>query len=258
MGYYFKTEKVSAGYDGRPVVEDLNIEIETGSILTLIGPNGAGKSTVLKTIARQLKLISGTISIDKKDLMAMTPEDVSKTMAIVMTEKISSEMMTCRDVVSTGRYPYTGRFGILSPDDEKKVDEAMDLADITGIGERDFKKISDGQRQRVMLARALCQEPEIIILDEPTSFLDIRYKLEFLSLLEKLKNLKGLTVIMSLHELELAKKISDRILCIGENGPERFGTPKEIFKDGYISKLFNISDDLLSFAKDKEIGILNT
>ncbi len=258
MVYYFKTEKLAVGYDGKPIMEDVNIELEKGSILTLIGPNGAGKSTILKSIARQISLIAGTVYLDNKDLMAMSPADVSKTMALVMTEKLSSEMMTCRDVVATGRYPYTGRFGILSPADEEKVDEAMNLVNVTEIAGQDFKKISDGQRQRIMLARALCQEPEIIILDEPTSFLDIRYKLEFLSLLQKLKNMKGLTVIMSLHELDLAEKMSDMILCIGENGPEKFGAPAVIFKGDYISKLFNINDELLAFAKDKEIGVLNT
>ena len=147
-------------------------------------------------------------------------------MAVVFTEKMKTELMTCEDVVSTGRYPYTGHFGILSKEDHDAVREAMELVHVTEIRHQDFTKISDGQRQRVMLARAICQEPEIIILDEPTSFLDVKYKLEFISVLQELQIKKGLTVIMSLHELELAKIVSDKILCIKEGYVERCGTPK--------------------------------
>ena len=117
----------------------------------------------------------------------------------------------------------------------------MELVQVTQIKDLDFNKISDGQRQRVMLARAICQEPQILILDEPTSYLDVKYKLEFLSILQKMKHQKKLTVIMSLHELDLAERISDHILCVNGTTPERFGTPQEIFTKGYISKLFGIS-----------------
>ena len=116
----------------------------------------------------------------------------------------------------------------------------MELVHVTGIKNQDFTKISDGQRQRVMLARAICQEPEIIILDEPTSFLDVKYKLEFLSVLQELRMKKGLTVIMSIHELELAERVSDRILCVNGEHVERFGSPEEIFRSGYIRSLFRI------------------
>ena len=117
----------------------------------------------------------------------------------IVTERIRPEMMTCRDVVATGRYPYTGRFGILGEHDNQVVDEAMELVDISFLKDRDFLETSDGQKQRVMLARAICQEPDIIVLDEPTSFLDIRYKLEFLNIIQNMSRERGLSVIMSLH-----------------------------------------------------------
>lgn len=245
---YFQAEQMSVGYQRHLVVQNIEITLNQGEILTLIGPNGAGKSTVLKSIARQIEMLGGSIYLDQNELNRMSGQELSKKMAVVMTSKLRSEKMTCEDVVSTGRYPYTGRFGILSSDDKKVVKEAMDLVQVTPIKDLDFTRISDGQRQRVMLARAICQEPQILILDEPTSYLDIKYKLEFLSILQQMKRKKKLTVIMSLHELDLAERISDKILCVNGITPERFGTPKEIFTKGYISKLFAVSSG--SFDED--------
>ena len=139
--------------------------------------------------------------------------------------------MTCEDVVATGRYPYTGRFGLLGDEDRRIIRQVMDMVNVTAIKDQDFTRISDGQRQRVMLARAICQEPEIIVLDEPTSYLDVRYKLEFLSILQRMKREKNLTVIMSLHELELAERVSDKILCINGRYVDRYGTPREILPE---------------------------
>ena len=240
MEYYFKTRQMSVGYNGEPLIRNIELSLNKGEILTLIGPNGAGKSTILKSIAGQLKLIEGVVYLDEKDTVEMSKEELSRKMAVVFTEKLRTEMMTCEDVVATGRYPYTGRFGILSKDDYAAVAEAMELVHVLEIRDKDFTKISDGQRQRVMLARAICQKPEIIILDEPTSFLDVKHKLEFLSVLQQLRSKKGLTVIMSLHELELAERVSDRILCVKGEYVERFGSPEEIFTPGYIKALFGI------------------
>ena len=250
MTYYFKTEGLSVGYHKKPIIKDIEIGLEKGEILTLIGPNGAGKSTVLKSIAKQLAIIAGTIYLDEQSVESMSGTELSQNMAVVLTEKLRTEMMTCEDVVATGRYPYTGRFGILSESDRKVVKEAMELVHVTAIKDQDFTRISDGQRQRVMLARAICQEPEIIILDEPTSYLDVKYKLEFLSILQEMRKKKGLTVIMSLHELELAERVSDKILCIDGKCVDRFGKPEEVFEQGYISKLFSIA----SGSFDEENG----
>ncbi len=266
MDYYFKTEQISVGYNKVPLIKNIDIGLNKGEILTLIGPNGAGKSTVLKSISNQLKLLHGTVFIDKNDLSLMTSSDLSKRMAVVFTEKIKSELMTCEDIVATGRYPYTGQLGILTKSDRMQVEKAMELVNVSSIRNHDFSMISDGQRQRVMLARAICQDPDVIILDEPTSFLDIRHKLEFLSLLQELKAQKGLTVIMSLHELELAERVSDKILCVNGEYVERFGTPEEIFQTGYIKSLFKIDTgsydeeysnmELIPPAGDTEIFVI--
>lgn len=240
MEYYFKTKQMSVGYQGKPLIKDIEIGLYQGEILSLIGPNGAGKSTILKSIAKQLKLIGGVVYLDKTELARMSGAELSRRMAVVFTEKLKTELMSCEDVVATGRYPYTGHFGILSKEDYAIVERAMELVHVAEIKDQDFTRISDGQRQRVMLARAICQEPEIIILDEPTSFLDVKYKLEFLSVLQELRNSKGMTVIMSIHELELAERVSDRILCVNGEYVERFGKTEEIFRRGYMKSLFGI------------------
>ena len=174
MDYYFQTEGYSVGYDGKPLIRQIEIGIQKGEILTLIGPNGAGKSTILKSIAGQLGVIGGSAYLDGRELGAMSGAELARKMAVVFTERLKTELMTCEDVVATGRYPYTGHFGILTKKDREAVREAMELVHVMEIRDQDFAKISDGQRQRVMLARAICQEPEIVIIDEPNSFLDVK------------------------------------------------------------------------------------
>ena len=253
--YYFECDGLSVGYNGNAVVSRIKCSISKGEILTLIGPNGAGKSTVLKSIARQLSVIEGSVFLDGKDLSLMSSKEVSTRMAVLLTERMKSEMMTCGDIVATGRYPYTGYFGVLGKEDKQAVRDAMELVKVTDLADRDFTEISDGQRQRVMLARAIAQEPEIIILDEPTSFLDIRHKLEFLSVLEKMKDEKNVTVVMSMHELELAGRISDKILCLKGEYADRFGTPQEVMDKEYIRELFGIDKELSDFALSKGIEV---
>ena len=175
--YYFQMDELSVGYNGKPLIEHINIGVKKGEIVTLIGPNGSGKSTILKSITRQLRLLGGRVSFDEQDVHRMSYKEMSTKMAVVLTERMRPELMTCHDIVATGRYPYTGRLGILSREDEKKVEEAMCAVHARELGSRDFNAISDGQRQRVLLARAICQEPEVIVLDEPTSFLDVKHKL---------------------------------------------------------------------------------
>ena len=181
--YILHTQKLSVGYGGRPVVENITIGLEKGRILTLIGPNGAGKSTILKSLTRQLALLGGTGVLEGRDMKSLSGSEVARKLALVSTQRIRPELMTCLEVVEAGRYPYTGRLGLLSPADKAKAAHALELVHGTELAERDFARVSDGQRQRVLLARALCQEPDIIVLDEPTSFLDIRYKLELLGIL---------------------------------------------------------------------------
>lgn len=242
MRSYIRLEDLSVGYHGSALIRDICIDIEKGEIISLIGPNGAGKSTILKSITRQLSLIGGRIIFNEKDLHRMPFRDLSKKMAVVLTERMKTELLTCYDIVASGRYPYTGKLGILSEEDERKVDEAIAAVHAAELGPRNFNAISDGQRQRILLARAICQDPEVIVLDEPTSFLDIRYKLELLSILRGMARKKGITVIMSLHEIDLAQKISDRIVCVKGDRICRYGRPEEVFDEETIRDLYGIDN----------------
>ena len=239
---YLSMQDLSVGYNGKAIIRDICIDIQKGEIVTLIGPNGAGKSTILKSITRQLQMIKGGVIFDGDNLSSMSFKKLSTKMAVVLTERLKTELMTCHDIVATGRYPYTGRFGILSAEDEEKVDAALRRVNAIELGSKDFNAISDGQRQRVLLARAICQEPEIIILDEPTSFLDIRYKLELLSILRSMAKENNITVIMSLHEIDLAEKMADKIICVKGDRIAHYGRPEDIFEEETIRDLYSIDN----------------
>lgn len=237
----FYADRLAAGYGKRPVAEGLSFHAGRGEIVTLIGPNGAGKSTVLKTISGGLAPLGGELVLDGVPMERIPRKERARKLAVVFTEKLQGELMTCRDVAAAGRYPYTGRLGLLSEEDQRAVDQALELVHGTDLGDRPFDRISDGQRQRIMLARALCQEPEMILLDEPTSHLDVKYKLEFLSLLREMARKKDLSVLMSLHELDLAERISDRVVCIKDGRMDRCGTPEQVFTPGYVEELFGMT-----------------
>ena len=241
--FYVHTQNMTVGYDGVPLIRDIEIGVRRGEILTLIGPNGSGKSTILKSIIRQLKLLAGTVVLDGRSMAQLKEGDIARRMAIVMTERIKAELMSCCDLVATGRYPYTGRLGLLTEADHAIVREAIRTVHAEDFADRPFTEISDGQRQRLLLARAICQEPEVIVLDEPTSFLDIRHKLELLDILKNLVREKNVAVILSLHELDLAEKVSDRVVCVAGNRIERCDTPENIFTNEYIAQLYGIEKD---------------
>ena len=205
--YYFKMDDMAVGYQGKTLIHDINIGIDKGEIVTLIGPNGSGKSTILKSITKQLKLIGGKVFFDDTSLQEMSYKELSSNMAVVLTERIKTELMTCHEIVATGRYPYTGRLGILTPEDEQIVDEAMKAVHAEDLGNRDFNAISDGQKQRVLLARK-----------------------------------KHITVIMSLHEIDLAQKVSDKIICVKGDTIAHYGKPEEVFKEDTIRSLYEIDN----------------
>ena len=240
--FYFKTQNLSVGYNRKPILENISLGVYKGQILTLIGPNGSGKSTILKNLIREMNPLGGVVVLEGKDINNYSSKDFAKQMSVVLTEKVKTELLTCRDVVAMGRYPYTNYFGKLTPEDERIVDESLESVAALDIAEKDFSQISDGQRQRIMLARAICQKPQIIVLDEPTSFLDIRHKIELLDILQNMAVKENVTVVLSLHEIELANRISDWVMCVRADGKILYGTPDEIFKDEIIRELYDIKN----------------
>lgn len=245
---YFSTSNLDVGYDGEVLIHDIAVEIEKGKILTLIGPNGAGKSTILKTITRHLEKIRGTVTIEGQEVYSWKPRDMAQRVAVVLTERINPELMTCEELVAMGRYPYTDALGRMTQEDKRIVRESLERVHALELAHRDVSTLSDGQRQRIMLARAICQEPEVIVLDEPTAYLDIRHKIELLDILREMAHEKGITVIMSLHEIDLATKISDYLLCVKGDVIAAFGPPEEILQGDAINRMYDIkhgSYDLL-------------
>ncbi len=238
-----KIDGVSAGYGKRIIVDGVNIDIKKGEIISLIGPNGGGKSTLLKSISGQLKLMGGTVYLGKEELTDIPAKKLARMMSIVTTERIKPQHMTCRDVVLSGRLPFTDGFGLFDKEDRECADRAIDLMKIAKIADSQFLSLSDGQKQRALIARAIAQSPEYLIMDEPTSYLDIRYRMELIDVIKKLSG-EGVTVIMSLHELELALSVSDRLLLIYDDGRFLSEPPEDVLKKDLIKELYGLSDDM--------------
>ena len=237
---YFETSGLSVGYNGKSLIENIDISLGRGGILTLIGPNGSGKSTVLKTVARQIAAIRGAAVLDGASLFAMSARELARKQAVVLTDRIRPELTSAREIVGLGRYPYTNMVGKLTDEDRRVVEESLALVSAETFADRDFMTLSDGQKQRVILARALAQQPELLVLDEPTAFLDIRHKIELLSVLRTLAREKAVTVIMSLHEIDLAAKVSDLLLCVKDNKVAAFGTPEDVMARMPVETLYDI------------------
>ena len=237
---YCETQDLAIGY-GTPLLRDIALQAERGKVLALIGPNGAGKSTLLKTLAGQLAAQGGAVLLDGQSLTAYTPNARARKLALMLPHTARTELATCFDVAAAGRYPYTGRLGILSDADRRAVHEALTLVQAEALADRDFTKISDGQRQRVLLARAVCQQPEILLLDEPTSFLDVKGKAELMGILQTLAREKNVAIIVTLHELELAQKLADAVVCVAPQGVSGVLTPQEAFDRENICQLFDLT-----------------
>ena len=242
MEYYFQTENLSVGYNRQTLIRDIAFGLEKGSVLTLIGPNGAGKSTILKTITGQLPAIGGVAFVDKQNIFKWSPKDMAKQFAVVLTDRVQTELLSAFEVVAMGRYPYTGLLGKLTQEDVLAVQDALCRVHASELADRDFMTLSDGQRQRVLLARAICQEPEVLILDEPTAYLDMRHKVELLDLLRQMAKEKSITVIMSLHEIDLAAKASDYLMCVKGETITAFGTPEEILNTCPMEQLYEMEN----------------
>ena len=221
MAAYLETKDLSVGYHGKVLIEDIPLHVERGRIVTLIGPNGSGKSTILKTIIGQLSKVSGTVVLDGKAMEAWSRNEVARRMAILMTARMDPELMTCRDVVSSGRYPYTGRLGILQPEDQAIVERSLEQVGGAEFADRPFSAISDGQRQRILIARAVYKDPEFIFLDEATNALDANNEKEIMEHLHRFY--RGRTVVVVAHRLSTVRD-ADNIVVLDKGRVAEEGT----------------------------------
>lgn len=243
MREILKTKSLSIGYEGKTVVSDINVTLNEGDIIALVGPNGAGKSTLFKTFSTHIKPVGGTIALFGKDLSAISPKERAKLLGIVLTERPDDMFMKVYDVVAAGRYPYTGMFGKLSENDEKEIKVSLELVGVNHLIDRVFNTLSDGEKQKVMIAKAIAQNTPIIMLDEPTAFLDYPSKIELFSLLKKLAKEQHKAILFSSHDLELLLRYTDNLWIIAKNQPFAAGKSSELLKNNVIKKYFNLKNE---------------
>ncbi len=230
-----RLESLAIGYHGKHsvkvVAEGISDSICSGELTCLIGENGAGKSTLLRTLSGFLPPVSGEIDILGKPLKSYRETDLAKVIGVVLTEKNNLQNMTVEELVGMGRSPYTGFWGRLRTEDKEKVAQAIALVGIGELKDRMVQTLSDGERQKVMIAKALAQETPIIFLDEPTAFLDYPSKVEILNLLHRLSSEEGKTIFLSTHDLELALRVADRVWLMTKKGAVQTGSPDNLVID---------------------------
>lgn len=210
---------LSVGYKvGHAVVSDINLALQSGKLASLIGANGVGKSTLLKTLTGFLPKLEGSLLLDGKDISEFSQRALARQISIVLTQKPDVQNLTVEEIVGLGRSPYTGFFGKLHANDQQIVDESITAVGIEKLKNRMIQTLSDGERQKVMIAKALAQQTPIIFLDEPTAFLDFSSKVETFQLLQRMSHEMGKLVLLSTHDLELAVRFSDTLLQVNGDG----------------------------------------
>lgn len=229
---------LTIGYGKKVVANNINASIQKGELTCLLGANGVGKSTLLKTLSGFLGKLDGNISIMGKEMDTYSPKELSTTLGVVLTDKCEVRNMSVREIVGMGRSPYTSFWGALSKEDYKIVDQAIEMIGITHLSGRMVHTLSDGERQKAMIAKSLAQQTPIIILDEPTAFLDFPSKVEIMQLLHKLTRQAGRTVFLSTHDMELALQIADKVWIMDKKCGFAIGTPEDLAINGALSEFF--------------------
>ncbi|TQR35202.1 ABC transporter ATP-binding protein [Lysinibacillus sphaericus] len=233
-------DHVDIGYSSSPIVKDLSVEIPKGKITALIGPNGCGKSTLLKAVARLLKIQQGAVYLDGKALHEMNTKSIAKRMAILPQSSIAPGGLTVIELVSYGRFPYQSGMGTLRKEDYGYIHWAIEVTGLKEYQDRSIEALSGGQRQRVWIAMALAQGTDILILDEPTTYLDLAHQLDVLLLLKKLNEEEGRTIVMVLHDLNHASRFSDFMMAIRDGQLVVSGSPHEVMTEENLEEIFNI------------------
>lgn len=240
------------GYGKRVVAKDINESIRQGELTCLLGPNGVGKSTLLRTLAGFQPKLSGDILINGKGIEEYSRAEMSQIISIVLTEKPSTQNLNAQQIVEMGRAPYTGFWNRCSKEDMEVVDNAISMVNIEGLRHRMVSTLSDGELQKVMIAKALAQQTPVIYLDEPTAFLDYQSKVDLMMLLSRIGRKMQKTIFLSTHDVELALQIADMIWLMGDDGTLVTGKPDELAAGGHLQRFFET--DTLMY--DKDTGML--
>jgi iron complex transport system ATP-binding protein len=231
---------LSLGYDGRTIVEDLDLGIRAGRVTVIVGANASGKSTTLRGMARLLRPQSGVVSLDGRDVQSLPAKDVAKVVGILPQSPIAPEGITVGDLVGRGRYPHQGWFRQWSAADDAAVADALAVTASLDLVSRRMEELSGGQRQRAWIAMALAQDPDILLLDEPTTFLDVRHQLDVLDLLSELNRSRQTTVVMVLHDLNLAARYADELVVMAEGRIIANGTPSDVLTPELLRQAFGL------------------
>lgn len=239
------TEKLAIAYDDALIVQALNMNIPRGKITSIIGPNGCGKSTVLKAVGRILKPKQGLVYLSGEDIRKLSTKDVAKKMAILPQTPTAPSGLTVSELVAYGRFPHQKGFGKLTPEDKAVVRWALSVTKLTELEHREVDTLSGGQRQRVWIAMALAQQTDLILLDEPTTYLDLAHQLEVLELLYHLNRNQKVTIVMVLHDLNLAARFSDYMIAIRAGDIIKHGSPDEVMTPQVLKEAFAIDAGIM-------------
>lgn len=239
---------LTIGYGEKAVLSDISQTLEAGRLVCLLGSNGVGKSTLLRTLAGFLQPLSGKVLLGDKDITTLSLSERSKAVSVVLTERVEVPYMKVRDLVGMGRSPYTGFFGTLTKEDKQIVGEAIEMVGIADLAERTIDTLSDGERQKAMLAKALAQQTPVILLDEPTAFLDFHAKISTLKLMLRLAHETGKTILMSTHDVEMALRLSD-LLWIVQDGKIQTGTTASLTENGILRQF--LGDEAANYSQAK-------
>ncbi len=233
-----KIDKLTCGYGSKIILRDINFKVNAGEITGIVGPNGSGKTTLLRAITGIINSEQGVIHIDEKDITELNIRDMAKKVAVV-SQNVEDSYMTVEEFILLGRIPYYGRLQFFeTSEDEKIVEKYMEMTGIAELKDQSLKEISGGERQLAMIARALCQETKLILLDEPTAHLDISHQSRILDLIVRLKKEYGITVVMVLHDLNLASEYCDSLVLINNGKVYSIGTPRDVLQYQNIEEVY--------------------
>ncbi|NPV56082.1 MAG: ABC transporter ATP-binding protein [Anaerolineae bacterium] len=231
-------ENLTIGYHRTPLAAGLDLKLRLGEMVCLVGPNGAGKSTLLRTLAGMQAPLAGTVRLGGNNMAHIPASELAKQLAVVLTGRVDAGNLSAYALVSLGRFPYTDWRGRLTARDEAAAQRAMHLTGCAALAARPIHELSDGERQRVMIARALAQEPKVLLLDEPTAFLDLPRRVELFQLLKRLARETGCAILLATHDLELALRTADQLWLISAWGVFEAGLPEELALNGALAHTF--------------------